>query len=212
MNDGSKSLLIAQGGHRHGAASDTSQVELDSYRDAGVFVAVDLVNAFVVDTSADDPVAVETLGRTLAVDPPSVAQLGRAVVAEFRALAAELAVVFAALDRGNVDEAAVSLNRLLARHPAYPHLTREDGGWRLHHHPADAVLIPMWTAICAEGLARLVGAGHADRLGTCERPGCGRVFVDVSKNGSRRFCSLACQNRVKTAAFRRRRATAKAEP
>jgi predicted RNA-binding Zn ribbon-like protein len=183
-------------------------VELDSYRDAGVFVAVDLVNAFVVDPSIDDPAAVEALGRTLAVDPPSVAQLGLAVVPAFRALAAELAEVFAALDRGDVDAAAVSLNRLLARHPAYPHLTREDGGWRLHHHPADAALIPMWTAICAEGLARLVGAGHADRLGTCARPGCGRVFVDVSKNGSRRFCSLACQNRVKTAAFRRRRAAA----
>ena len=183
-------------------------MELDSYRDAGVFVAVDLVNAFVVDPPIDDPAAVAALGRALAVDPPSVAQLGLAVVPAFRALAAELAEVFAALDRGDVDAAAVSLNRLLARHPAYPHLTREDGGWRLHHHPADAALIPMWTAICAEGLARLVGAGHADRLGTCARPGCGRVFVDVSKNGSRRFCSLACQNRVKTAAFRRRRATA----
>jgi predicted RNA-binding Zn ribbon-like protein len=62
----------------------------------------------------------------------------------------------------------------------------------------------MWTATCAEALARLIGAGNADRLGSCEREGCDRVFVDVSKNGSRRFCSTACQNRVKVAAFRRR--------
>jgi predicted RNA-binding Zn ribbon-like protein len=30
--------------------------------------------------------------------------------------------------------------------------------------------------------------------------------VDVSKNASRRFCSQACQNRVKAASFRARRA------
>jgi predicted RNA-binding Zn ribbon-like protein len=32
------------------------------------------------------------------------------------------------------------------------------------------------------------------------------VFIDVSKNGSRRFCSTTCQNRVKAAAFRGRHA------
>jgi predicted RNA-binding Zn ribbon-like protein len=96
------------------------------------------------------------------------------------------------------------LNVLLTRHPAHPHLAKEDGGWRLHHHAVDAALVPMWTAICAEGVARVIGAGDGDRLGTCRRPGCGRVFLDVSKNGSRRFCSTTCQNRVKAAAFRRR--------
>jgi predicted RNA-binding Zn ribbon-like protein len=51
----------------------------------------------------------------------------------------------------------------------------------------------------------MIGAGYGDRFGTCEGTGCGRVFLDVSKNGSRRFCSLACQNRVKAAAYRSRR-------
>jgi predicted RNA-binding Zn ribbon-like protein len=31
------------------------------------------------------------------------------------------------------------------------------------------------------------------------------VYVDVSRNGTRRFCSTTCQNRVKAAAFRKRR-------
>ncbi|WP_456236959.1 CGNR zinc finger domain-containing protein [Actinomadura physcomitrii] len=35
-----------------------------------------------------------------------------------------------------------------------------------------------------------------------------RVYVDTSRNGKRRFCSTACQNRVKTAAFRARAHTA----
>jgi predicted RNA-binding Zn ribbon-like protein len=64
----------------------------------------------------------------------------------------------------------------------------------------------MWTAICAEGLARMLSAGLGDRLGTCEAPGCERVFLDQSKKGSRRFCSTTCQKRVKAAAFRLRRA------
>ena len=98
----------------------------------------------------------------------------------------------------------------MAVHPAHPHLAKEQGRWRLHHHPVDAALVPMWTAICAEGIARMIGAGHGDRLGTCEATDCGRVFVDLSKNASRRFCSTTCQNRVKAAAFRRRRATADA--
>ena len=59
-------------------------------------------------------------------------------------------------------------------------------------------------AICAAGLAEMIGDGEAQRLGTCERADCGRVYVDVSKNASRRFCSLTCQNRVKVATFRER--------
>jgi predicted RNA-binding Zn ribbon-like protein len=151
---------------------------------------------------------VEGLATVLAVDPPSVAQLSAADVPAFTALARQLRLVFTAAARADVDTAAAELNGLLARHPAHPYLSNEDGRWRLHHHPADAALVPMWTAICAEALARLIGAGYADRLGVCGRGGCGRVFIDESKNASRRFCSTACQNRVKAAAFRRRSAAA----
>ena len=43
------------------------------------------------------------------------------------------------------------------------------------------------------------------RLGTCASTDCDRVFLDGSKNASRRFCSTTCQNRVKATAFRLRR-------
>ena len=104
------------------------------------------------------------------------------------------------------DAAARRLNALLARHPASPHLAKEDGIWRLHHHPADAPLLPMWTSICAEALARMIGAQAAHRLGVCNATNCDRVFADTTRNASRRFCSVACQNRTKTAAFRQRQA------
>jgi predicted RNA-binding Zn ribbon-like protein len=63
----------------------------------------------------------------------------------------------------------------------------------------------MWTAICAEAIARLIGTGQAGRLGICNAVDCGRAFLDQSKNASRRFCTITCQNRTKAAAFRSRR-------
>jgi predicted RNA-binding Zn ribbon-like protein len=170
----------------------------DSYADTGAQVAVDLVNDLVVDPAAD-PMTV--LRRVLAVDPPSLSALRRADVGGFVHLAERLQPAFGP----DVDATAARLNELLAEHPAHPHLAKEDGVWRLHHHPVEAALVPMWTAICAEALARLVGDGQAHRLGTC--PDCGKVFLDVSKNASRRFCSLTCQNRVKAAAHRARQRT-----
>jgi predicted RNA-binding Zn ribbon-like protein len=183
-------------------------VKLDSYKDAGVLVSEALVNELAPSEVPDrSPAARETvaiLSRILAVDPPSVEQLRASHVAGFVALAKRLRSVFDDLQRHDIDAAATTLNELLAAHPAHPHLAKERGAWRLHHHPHDAPLVPMWTAICAAGLAEMIDDGAARRLGTCEREGCSRVYVDVSKNASRRFCSLTCQNRVKVATFRER--------
>jgi predicted RNA-binding Zn ribbon-like protein len=168
--------------------------------DAGAFVAVDLVN------DMDPDAGVAGLARILAVDPPSVARLGPTDLPGFGALAHRLHEVFVDLDRADVDAAAARLNDLLAAHPAHPHLAKEDGRWRVHHHSVDAAAVPMWTSICAENLARLIGADEWRRLGTCEATGCERVFLDESKNAGRRFCSTTCNNRTRSAAHRRRRA------
>jgi predicted RNA-binding Zn ribbon-like protein len=184
----------------------TGKVKLDSYRDAGILVSIDLVNELVVEQAGDaasrDAVAV--LKRILAVDANSVAALRPGHVRGFAELARELHRVFSALASDDLDAAALRVNRLLSRHPAHPYLAREAGRWRLHHHPADAPLLSMWSAICAEGLASMIAADRASRLGICERVECGRAYVDLTRNASRRFCSLNCQNRVKVAAFRER--------
>jgi predicted RNA-binding Zn ribbon-like protein len=51
-----------------------------------------------------------------------------------------------------------------------------------------------------------IGSDFAGRLGVCSAERCDRVYVDTSRNSRRRFCSTACQNRVKAAAFRARHA------
>src|SRR5262245_22626751 len=182
------------------------QVHLDSYEDAGVLVAVELVNALAAPGAAvpSRDQALPVLRAVFEVDPLTVAQVKPSDAAGFAALARALRLAFEDLHRRDADAAAARLNGLLAKHPAHPHLAKEAGRWRLHHHPLDAALVPMWTSVCAEAMARMLGAGHGERFGICEAPDCGRVFFDVSRNGSRRFCSTTCQNRVKAAAFRLR--------
>jgi predicted RNA-binding Zn ribbon-like protein len=170
--------------------------------DVGLQVAVELANAL----ATREPAAPEEeLRRILAVDPPSAASLGSSHVAPMVELAGHIEAVGRLLLADDVDGAALEVNGLLQRHSAHPHLAREGGRWRLHHHPADAELVPMWTAICADALARLIDAGRQSRLGQCGAEDCTRLHVDTSRNGSRRFCSTTCQNRVKSAAYRRRR-------
>ena len=119
-------------------------------------------------------------------------------------VAAELRDVFEAVSGGAVDDAARQVNALLIRTGARPELERHDGeSWHLHFHAADRSLPNGWAAGCATGLAVVLG-GEYDRLGVCTAPRCDRVYVDTSRNGSRRFCSTSCQNRVKAAAFRAR--------
>jgi len=162
----------------------------------------------------------ERQGRPYAVPPP--AQLGADLHAvllqadrtapapdgqlgDFVELAERLRPVFEAADRGDVDAAAAHANALLERYRPTPHLEKHgDEPWHLHFHgPADADPIE-WGGAFATGLASVVGSEYLDRLGVCAAPACDRVFVDVSRNGNRRFCSEACQNRVKAAAHRAR--------
>ncbi|MET0535753.1 MAG: CGNR zinc finger domain-containing protein [Steroidobacter sp.] len=179
----------------------TSQIYLDSYMDAGVIVAIAFSNELTLP-DIDDRKAV--VARILAFDRPSLAMLRPKDVPGFVALAQRLRKLFVSLDDEDVDAAASQLNAMLAEHPAHPYLAKEEGVWRMHHHPADAPLVPMYTSICAEAMARMIGGGYAERFGICDASNCNRVFFDNSKNGTRRFCSVTCQSRVKTAAFRSR--------
>ena len=45
-----------------------------------------------------------------------------------------------------------------------------------------------------------------DRFGRCQAHHCDAVYLDTTRNGSRRYCSSACTARAKTAAYRGRRA------
>ncbi|MGH7609882.1 MAG: CGNR zinc finger domain-containing protein [Candidatus Dormibacteria bacterium] len=128
-------------------------------------------------------------------------------------LADELRQVFAAAAERDPERAAGLVNRLLHRYQAAPQLARHDGEpWHLHFHSQgrEAGRAVARGAMCATALAVVLGSPGAARLGVCRSSGCDRVYVDGSRNGSRRFCSAGCMNRSKVAAFRARRAQASA--
>lgn len=106
------------------------------------------------------------------------------------------------------DEAAVVelVNALLAEANALPRLVRHDGwGWHLHATPDDAPLSVRMAVEAAMAMVDVLRAEELARLRTCTAPGCADVFVDLSRNRSKRFCSATCGNRVAAAAYRVRR-------
>ena len=117
----------------------------------------------------------------------------------------ELYLVFGLLDMEDLDGACELVNKILVATKATPMLSRHDGEpWHLHFHSRDASWSQGWAGSMATGLAMVLGSPMAERLGLCSAPSCDRAYVDTSRNGARRFCSTACQNRVKAATFRER--------
>ena len=57
---------------------------------------------------------------------------------------------------------------------------------------AEPVSFPLMQA-----LAFLYGSPGRDRLKRCTREACGRYFLDETKNGSKRWCSLRCMERAR---------------
>jgi predicted RNA-binding Zn ribbon-like protein len=57
----------------------------------------------------------------------------------------------------------------------------------------------------AQEAVRLLGSPAAALIHQCEAATCSRLFLDLSRAGDRRWCSMSpCGNRAKVAAFRRR--------
>jgi predicted RNA-binding Zn ribbon-like protein len=187
-------------------------VRFSSHLDTIVTVAVSLVNALTpgeahgrryLPPAEDDLSAAVT--AVLRAGSPATPDVSGEDAEELRGVATEFRAVFEAVMRDDVDAAARQVNKLLAWTGARPALDRHDGQeWHLHFHGRDDRLANGWAAGCATGLAIVLGTDDRGRLGVCTAPRCDRVYVDASRNGTRRFCSTTCQNRVKTAAFRSR--------
>jgi predicted RNA-binding Zn ribbon-like protein len=104
------------------------------------------------------------------------------------------------------DRAVEIVNRTLAEHGAVPQLLRHDG-FDYHIHAVDPdspldVRIAVETAMAMIDLIRL---DELSRLSVCADGTCNGIVIDFSRNRSRRFCSVACGNRVAAAAYRARR-------
>ncbi|RLU84994.1 hypothetical protein CTZ27_26980 [Streptomyces griseocarneus] len=137
-------------------------------------------------------------------DVSGIGVLGEADLTAVRAVRERFAQAFSAEDAA---ELAELLNALVAEAGTTPRLTDHDGyDWHVHYFAPGASVAEHLAADGGMALAFLVVAGERERLRRCEAPDCGRAFVDLSRNRSRRYCDgRTCGNRLHVAAYRARR-------
>lgn len=127
----------------------------------------------------------------------------RAELDEVRALRPRLRGLLVA----SRDEAAGEVNAILREADAVPRLVRHPPlDWHIHAVPPEA---PLATRIAVETAMAMIDVIRADehsRLGVCADAECEGLVLDLSRNRSKRFCSVTCGNRNAVAAYRARQA------
>ncbi|MFH9401201.1 CGNR zinc finger domain-containing protein [Streptomyces sp. NPDC017638] len=110
-------------------------------------------------------------------------------------------LIGAARSGGRPDAATRALVNEAAAHPVpVPALTASG---RLAWHAGDPVRATL--ALVARDALDLVASPAVDRVRDCAGAACGALFLDTSRPGTRRWCSMdTCGNRAKKAALRRR--------
>ena len=102
--------------------------------------------------------------------------------------------------------AAKRVNRLLESYGATPRLSTHSGAPHLHFEPIETSIVCWLGAITAMGLATVIVEHGVERFGVCDSGTCIDVYIDTSRNRSRRHCSNTCSTREAVAAYRKRQA------
>ena len=130
-----------------------------------------------------------------------------AVLERARALRESLHGIFAALAAGRRPpaEALSGLNAELGIALAHACVSLRDGAYALAwKDPAAALDRPLWPI--ARSAMELLLELDPDRIGECESETCGFLFLDTTRNRSRRWCDTRiCGNRARVRRHRRRR-------
>lgn len=171
------------------------------YKALPLQLAVDLVNSEdVVDQI--DVLTVEAV-QTL-IDR---SELGETVVVregdlrEVRQLRDQIRAVF---HSRSVPMAVKRVNQIISRSKAVPFVGLHGSGPHMHVAPARPTPATWLGSTIGMGLADLVVRYGTDRFGVCSADDCRDVFIDVSRNHSRKHCSARCTNREGVRSYRRR--------
>ena len=160
----------------------------------------DLV-AWSVHAGSLDAAAAADLDAYAGSEPQTAAD----VLARARALREAIYAIFTALDRGappnpaDLDLLNAEVARALAQLRLQPHGDHYDWGWTEER----ALDRPLWPI--ARSAADLLVSGDMARVHKCANDGCHWLFVDRSKNHSRRWCDMKeCGNVAKVRRYRTR--------
>ncbi len=129
--------------------------------------------------------------------PPIESDLG--AVQELRASLREV------IESEDESTAAKKVNLLLESYGAIPRVSTHSGSPHLHFEPIETSIVCWLGAITAMGLASVIVEHGVERFGVCDSSTCIDVYVDTSRNRSRRHCSNTCSTREAVAAYRKRK-------
>ncbi len=187
-------------------------MDFSHYSDLSVQMAMDLVNTRNPVSGSDELAGLDGLREFLDAyekdwheedwcrETPTEQDLR-----EVLALRDRLRAVFEAPDE---ETAAAGLNALLAEVRAVPRISLHGGSPHLHFEPTKSNPAQWLGAAAAMGLSVVLVDHGIERFGTCAAHDCVDVFVDTSRNRSRRHCSTGCTTRENVAAYRRRQKSA----
>src|SRR3954447_13392645 len=177
-------------------------------RGTGWALAVDIVNTWDEYPRPVDLVeGIEDVRTVLAWHglADAAAAVESSDVERFRLLRTRLEQVF---DAPSEDEAVALLNDLVTEYGAPPRLERDGRRWRFRAWPDERDGLRAGAGLAAYGLLDAVREQGWSRLGRCAGSPCRCVYVDRTRNRSRRYCCVLCADRVAQANLRSRRKAA----
>lgn len=106
------------------------------------------------------------------------------------------------------DGAVPLVNEMLSDGRALPRLvTHDDEDWHIHATADDAPLATRVLVEAAMAFVDVIRADEYDRVRVCSADDCDAVYIDYSRNSSKRYCDTGnCGNRMNVNAYRQRRA------
>jgi predicted RNA-binding Zn ribbon-like protein len=189
------------------------------YSPSAVQTAVDLANTLKPIKGED---ALETVAQLRdflddhspagpAEPPSSTADQGigprrRLTRADLAKVCALRAMVRAVLERASTDAvgAADLINDGLRRSRATPALRHEHDRWWTEVTSDTDSCAAHLAATTLSALASVIATLGPTRLGVCAGPNCRAAYVDLSRNGSKLYCTRTCAHRASVAAYRSR--------
>jgi predicted RNA-binding Zn ribbon-like protein len=117
-----------------------------------------------------------------------------------RALREAIFVLASEVERPSLSANACRVLNRIAKSPAAAPALRADGTVQVKGSVAQLL------STLARDAIRLLGSRDAALIRQCQAPNCTIYFIDTSRSGDRRWCSMsACGNKAKVAEFRRRK-------
>ena len=168
-------------------------------------MVVDLVNTLPGYDGEDTLQSPDDLREFLLTNPyTGTIRLDDDEVAAVRAVRARLRELWA-VDRAR---AVPRVNTKLADRPALPRLVIHDEyDWHIHATSDDSPLATRMMVEAAMAFVDVIRSDEYERVRVCAADDCDAVYIDYSKNGSKRYCDTGnCGNRMNVIAYRARKA------